>query len=236
MIFSQDRRRCKATATSSKDDRISGHGNTKRGPIQKFELSLNAALEPCDREILAEFKCFWTEVDSLWQQHQAAPAFEGYVSADYLSVFYSLAQLRNRVSTVLEWGSGLGVVSIMASRMGFEAFGIEAEAGLVEYALGFAEKYGPETQFAHGSFIPDEFVWNPNSGEQLNRTVIDLPAAYDQFELELQDFDLIYAYPWPEEHQFYHSILRQFGRPGALLLTYDGREGLELCQVDQRCE
>ncbi len=63
-------------------------------------------------------------------------AFEGYVSADYLSVFHSLAQLRNRVSTVLEWGSGLGVVSIMASRMGFEAFGIEAEAVLVEYALG----------------------------------------------------------------------------------------------------
>lgn len=200
----------------------------------KFELSPDVDVRAGDKELLAEFGYLWSEVDEIWERQQNTLPFEGYVSANYLSVYQSLTQLRGKVSTVLEWGSGLGVVSIMASRMGFEAYGIEAESNLIEYAEGFAERYGPATRFAHGSFIPDEFVWNPGDGEELNRTIIDIPAAYDQFDLELQDFDLVYAYPWPEEHQLYQNILRDYGRQDVLLLTYDGREGIGLCRFDHR--
>jgi hypothetical protein len=132
------------------------------------------------------------------------------------------------VLSVLEWGSGLGIVTIMASRMGFEAYGIEAEPCLVTHAENLARTYGPNAQFAQGSFIPDDFAWNPADGGDVDRTVIDVASAYDKLDMELKDFDLVYAYPWPDEHTLYHNIMREFGRKGAMLLTYDAREGMEL--------
>jgi hypothetical protein len=184
----------------------------------------------CDpnRTLLAEFGSLWAEADDLWERHHDTPAFHGYVSADYLAVYESLARLKGRVSTVLEWGSGLGVVTIMASRMGFEAYGIEAEPALVEYSEGFAQAYGPNARFAQGSFIPDDFERNPADGDDVCRTIIDAASVYDELEMELQDFDLVYAYPWPDEHTLYHNIMRKCGRRESLFLSYDAREGIEL--------
>ncbi len=184
-----------------------------------------------DEGLLKEFSILWSQIDQVWEQNQHHPAFHGYVSADYRLVFESLAKLQGQVESIVEWGSGLGAVTIMASQMGFDAFGIEAEPELVEYAEQFAKTYGPNARFAEGSFIPDEFDWHPSNGDDVNRTVIDLPAAYEQFGMELSDFDLIYAFPWPDEHQLFHSIARHHGRSGALLLTHDGREGMELVRL-----
>lgn len=181
-----------------------------------------------DTSLLAEFRHLWAEADNLWVRHRDSPAFHGYVSADYLTVYKSLAGLRGRVSTVLEWGSGLGVVTIMASHMGFEAFGIEAEPGLVWYSESLARSYGSNAQFAQGSFIPDDFEWKPADGDDVCRTVIDVASAYDALDMELRDFDLIYAYPWPDEHTLYRNIMRECGRKESLLLTYDVHEGMEL--------
>ena len=138
------------------------------------------------------------------------------------------------MESVLEWGSGLGVVTIMASQMGFEAYGIEAEQELVTLSQGLAKKHGPAAQFATGSFIPDEFEWILSEGDEAERTFVDIPAAYDKLDMELKDFDLIYAYPWPEEHRLYRNIVRNLGRSDVLLLTYDGREGIELIRFDDR--
>ncbi len=202
-------------------------------------MSQNRNAEPdsssdADEMLLAEFGGLWREALDIWERHQHAPAFHGYVSADYLAVYTSLARLRGRASTVLEWGSGLGIVAIMASRMGFEAYGIEAEPALVEYSETLAKSYGPTARFAQGSFIPDGFEWNPAAGDEVNRTVIDVPSAYDELDMELRDFDLVYAYPWPDEHTLYHNIMRQFARRDALLLSYDVREGMQLVSFRAR--
>jgi hypothetical protein len=181
--------------------------------------------------LLAEFRSLWAKADALWDQRNNHPAFAGYVSADYEAVYQSLANLRGQVFTVLEWGSGLGVVTIMASRMGFEAYGIESELELVEYSEEFARAYAPEARFAQGSFVPDEFQWDPAS-DTVFRTIIDSPSAYDAFDMELRDFDLIYAYPWPQEITLYHSILRKLGRHDSLFLYYDAREGIDLVRVE----
>ncbi len=195
-----------------------------------MNTEFNSSCDP-DKALLAEFVRLWAEAEDLWDRHQDAPAFHGYVSADYRAVYESLARLQGRVLTVLEWGSGLGIVTIMASRMGFDAYGIEAEASLVAYAEDLAEAYGAQARFAQGSFIPDEFDWNPAEGGTVNRTVIDAPSAYAELDMELRDFDLIYAYPWPDEHALYHNILREFGRRGAMFLSYDACEGIELVRL-----
>ncbi len=176
-------------------------------------------------------RCLWQQADDLWEAEQKRDAFHSYASANYDMVFDSLVQLRGKATTFLEWGSGLGMVSIMASQLGFEAYGIEAESQLVEHAQGFADQVEANAQFAIGSFIPDEFEWNPSAGDESIRTVIDAPAAYDQFDMNLLDFDLIYAYPWPTEHVLYHNILKQFAKPGTFFLSYDAREGIDLQRV-----
>ena len=186
------------------------------------------------RRCSAEFTNLWAYADELWERNQARHAFRSYASADYSAVYHALAQLQNQVTSVLEWGSGLGIVTIMASRMGFDAYGIEAEPELVEHARNFAKTYGPEARFASGSFIPDEYVWNPAAGDESLKTEIDVASAYDKFDLELRDFDLIYAYPWPDEHTLYHNILRQFGGDHAMLLSYDAREGMGLVRFNNR--
>lgn len=181
-----------------------------------------------DEELLSEFGDLWDEAEELWDLDQDALAFERYVSADFLDVARSLVKLRGQALVFLEWGSGLGVTTIMASRLGFEAYGIEADGTLVEHSERLAEAYGPNARFAQGSFIPDEFEWRPSDDDEVNRTVIDIPAGYAELDMELRDFDLIYAYPWPNEHTLYHSIIRQFARPDVLFLSYDAREGTEV--------
>lgn len=168
----------------------------------------------------------WAEADQIWDRHQGDAGFGCYVSADYQAVYDSLLNIEGRV-TFLEWGSGLGVATIMASRMGFDAYGIEAESVLIEHSHALAEQYGPNAQFAQGSFIPDEFEWDPAAGEEVAVTFIDQPSAYGELDMELRDFDLVYAYPWPTEISLYGSIVRQFGRTGAMLLCYNAREGMQ---------
>ncbi len=181
-----------------------------------------------DESLIAELQELYDETLAIWEESESDPSFHGYVCADYPAVYAELKKLQGRISTVVEWGSGLGVVTIMASKLGFEAYGIESEMELVEHSELLAEKYDADCQFAHGSFIPDDFRWNPGDGEEVNRTVIDLPSGYDELDMELRDFDLVYAYPWPDEHALFHSIVRQFGNSSSLFLSYDAREGIDL--------
>jgi hypothetical protein len=183
-----------------------------------------------DNILLIEFGELWAEAESLWNLHQDTPPFHGYVSADYMAVYESLSRLRGSVISVLEWGSGLGVVTIMASRMGFEAYGIESEASLVSHSESLAISYGSKARFAQGSFIPNEFVCDPSKGSEVVRTDTNTASAYDEFDLQLNHFDLVYAYPWPKEQTLYRNIMQDCGRKDAMLLTYDIRAGVNLVQ------
>ena len=149
-----------------------------------------------------------------------------------MEVYHALVELRDQVDTVLEWGSGLGVVTIMASRLGFQAYGIEVEPQLVERAQELAERYGPDAQFAVGSFIPDDYQWGFELPGNPSRTETDARAAYDELDMQPHDFDLVYAYPWPDEHGLYLDILRNHAAESALYLSYDAREGISLSQID----
>jgi len=173
------------------------------------------------------FETLWAAAAAIWEENQNEPAFVGYVSADYLAVYHSLKKYQGFPLTFLEWGSGLGVVTIMADRMGFEAFGIEIEPELVEYATILADQSESNAKFACGSFIPSEYEESAIDGEEFNRTICDAADAYDEFDRELRDFDLVYAYPWPDEHLVFRSIMKRCGARGAVLICYDAREGIK---------
>jgi hypothetical protein len=184
-----------------------------------------------ERSLLDDLNDLFQVADDIWERKNGEAAFHGYVSADYLSLYETLRQHQGKATTFLEWGSGLGVATIMASRMGFDAYGIEAEEGLVEISHQLAAQYGPDAKFAVGSFIPDEFEWEPSGDEDIDRTEVDAAAAYYLIDMEIRDFDLVYAYPWPDEHGLFKSIFRQFSQPGATFITYDSREGIQTSEA-----
>lgn len=187
-----------------------------------------------DSALQQEFELLWADAEELWCKYQETPAFRGYVSADYPAIFQVLCKLRGRAITFLEWGSGLGVVAIMASRMGFEACGIENEPILVEHARNLAEKYGAEARFGLGTFIPDDFDWNPANGDQTDGTTLGDQSGYEELDMELSDFDVVYAYPWPDELTLFKNIIRACGAQQSLFLSYDAREGTALVKIRRK--
>jgi hypothetical protein len=183
--------------------------------------------------LLRKMRTLWRQADKIWDECRNRLEFGSYVSADYLDVFVELEQFADQATTFLEWGSGLGVVTIMASRLGFEAYGIEVEPLLVKRAQDLALRFGPDAQFAEGSFIPDQYQWDYQLVGGAVRTETDSRDAYDQFDLQLPDFDLVYAYPWPEEFGLFLDIMRQCGGENALFLSYDTREGVTLTRLSE---
>jgi SAM-dependent methyltransferase len=162
----------------------------------------------------------------------AQPTLAAFVPSDFEQVYHALVAIRSlRLATgrrFLEWGSGLGVVTCLAEWVGFDAAGIEIESRLVEMAEKLAADHGVAAQFVCGSFLPagaeprldhlSDVAWLTTEGSD----------GYEELELEPDDFDLIFAYPWPGEEQVLFDLFADYAAVGALLLTYHGQDGLRL--------
>ena len=128
----------------------------------------------------------------------------------------------------VEWGSGAGVVACLAGMLGWDSVGIEIEEDLVDLAEGLAEDHGAEVEFVRGSFVPEGCHAELAEQRDINWLRTDGVDAYDWLGLDPDDFDLVFAYPWPGEEQLLFDIFAECGAVGALLLTYHGQEGLKL--------
>jgi SAM-dependent methyltransferase len=192
------------------------------------ELTLPTAPIPTEvADLIADAK---ERIDELEDKSRAAmPAF---VPSDFELSYHALVAIHSaNLATgrrFLEWGSGIGVVACLAAQLGFDAIGIEIESRLVEIADDLAAAHSIDAEFLCGSFVPhgtevtvgtaDDFAWLSTTG----------PVAYDDLDLEPNDFDLIFAYPWPGEEQIIFDLFANHAATGALLLTYHGIEGVRL--------
>lgn len=157
----------------------------------------------------------------------------GFVPSDFPSVYSILRSITESRSAsgplFCEWGSGFGVVSCLASMLEFDAYGIEIEEDLVEAATRLAEDFDFHVEFTPGNFIPQavemisdrystEFVWLASGGED----------AHERIGLDPSDFDVIFAYPWPNEEDVIFDLFEAQASFGALLVTYHGIEGIRV--------
>lgn len=127
-----------------------------------------------------------------------------------------------------EWGCGFAAVAGLAALAGFDAVGIEFERDLVEEARRLTSDFGLNVAVAHGNFIPQE-------AEALVECVGDFtflreggPDGHDLLRRDPDDFDLVFAYPWPGEEESIFRVFDHIAAPEALLLTFHGREGLRV--------
>ena len=146
--------------------------------------------------------------------------FHPFVAADYERVLRALVPLCAPGVSFVEWGSATGVITIMASLLGCDAFGIELDPALVRVARNLAAKFESRATFAEGSFLPTGYRWRPTTGDGRLGTIGDGPSAYPIMGRALDDFDLVYAYPWGGEEPMMLDLMRVYGGQGARLLMH----------------
>jgi len=127
-----------------------------------------------------------------------------------------------------DWGSGLGTIPALAGLLGFESHGIEIAPRLVEASRDFLASRGIEGRIHPGSFVPDDYAEPRGLGDPDFEGMRTGTAAYEAMGLDPEDFDLVFAFPWPGTEAITLDVFRRYAATGALLLTYHGLEGLRL--------
>ena len=167
-----------------------------------------------------------------FQRRMVDEAVVAFVQSDLHTVHRALAWIQRSAlltgSSMLEWGSGVGAVALLGARMGFDASGIEVEPSLVDDALELAEIHGIDATFVCGSFLPEDAGFDPQDLGEFAWLDTSTASAYDELELEIDDFDLVFAYPWPGEEEVVATLFDLYAARGACLLTNHGLEGLRL--------
>jgi hypothetical protein len=161
--------------------------------------------------------------------------FHPFVPADYDSVLQTLVALRAPGLRFLEWGSATGVIAIMADLLGYEAYGIELDPNLVRTARELAERHGSGARFAAGSFLPTGYRWKPGVGDGDSRlgTIGEGDSGYLQLHHPLDDFDLVYGFPWDGEEPMMRDLMRRYGARGARLLLNGVSPGVRVFRDDR---
>ncbi len=180
------------------------------------EMLLGEAARRIDEFIEQQGRCF----------------ISSFVASDYRGASACLAWINEHRlaagNAFCEWGSGFGVVAMLAALHGFDACGIEVEPRLVAQGEQLAADLAIPVQFSCGSAIPElgrKFFRHLEGIEQIDT---DAPEGYDALGLALDDFDLVYVYPWPGEERCWEQLFDRHAAHGALLLTYHGRDRFQL--------
>ncbi len=162
-------------------------------------------------------------------RQQPIPAF---VPSDFIAAYWVLAAIQEQSLAVgslfCEWGSGFGVVTCLAALLEYEAYGIEIERSLIAEAESLAVDFDIAAEFAVGSFVPadaDDIAVTPGEVAWLATEGAD---AYESLQIDLDDFDIIYAYPWPDEDDILGDVFNSFAAEGALLVTYNGLDDVRV--------
>lgn len=158
----------------------------------------------------------------------------GFVPSDFEPVYQALDAIveENLASgdVFCEWGSGFGVVAMMAQLLEFQTYGIEIEDSLVVGARQLADEFDLPVDFVTGSFVPaggERIVDELCSGTDSWLTGI-ADDAYEELGLSPNDFDVVYAFPWPGEENVIAGLFDEFCAVGSLLLTFDHLEGVRV--------
>ena len=196
--------------------------------IELPDLRVNAPLTPEVESLLNEAD---RRIDD-FLHHWRGPIIENFVASDYRTVNTVLTWIvEHQLSAghmFCEWGSGFGVATMLAALNEFTAFGIEVENELVDRARALADDLEIPVEFAQGSFIPPGGHRLIQYQEDVAHIETDTPSGYAEFDLEIADFDLFFAFPWPGENRFWDNLFHHYASEGALLLTYHGIEELRL--------
>jgi len=190
------------------------------------------AIEPVRTPLPAATSTFLASAQARLDAWFARPEHKsgiGFIPSDHELVWRTLAAVRRDhpdARHLLEWGSGFGVIVGLGALLGFDAAGIEVDGRLAAASRELLAEHRLRATIAAGSFVPDGLPVRDRFCDAETRTVLDAPAAYDELRADLDDFDVVFAYPWPTEEELYCDLFARGANHGALLLTFSRAEGM----------
>jgi len=186
----------------------------------------DVALPKSTTALPREVREFLSEADDRIDEFQRETRVPAFVPSDYEGAYSVLKALIAspflRGNRFCEWGSGFGVVACLAANLGFDAYGIEIDNELVEAARRLAEDYHFEVEFAQGSFVPRGGDAQVHAAGSYSWFTTESDYVYSDIGHKPDDFDLVFAYPWPDEEVVTAELFDHFAGTGALLATYTG--------------
>ena len=175
-------------------------------------------------------------IDAFLETTSRSPMLS-FVPSDFRDTYRGLAWLWEQHLTAgrtfCEWGSGFGLVAMEAAMIGFHACGIEVEPVLVDEAEALAQDFEIPVEFVTGSFVPDGSLETPGAMEELDWLDYTAPPAYESLGYDVDDFDVVFAYPWPGEQHVVYDLFEEHASAGSLVLTFHGVDGLLLHRLDR---
>jgi len=130
---------------------------------------------------------------------QFVPA-EGRISWDLLSSVLEQTSPDHK-PVFCEWGSGVGLVTLLASLMELPATGIEIEEELIDLAQDFSRQYAIPATFINASIFPQDNA---------------VPV------IDYKEIELFFVYPWPNQIVKMIDLFKRVAASGAILVCYHG--------------
>jgi hypothetical protein len=193
-------------------------------PLAKVILESGNAAVPGD------VRRFLREAERRIEAFQHDSRVPGFVPCDFQCAYGFLNALSALDAApgklFCEWGSGFGVVACLAAMLGYDAVGIEINRDLVDAARLLADDFGVPVEFVHGSFIPPGETIDAAGGFSW----LETEESTADMELGPDDFDVIFAYPWPDEEASTEALFERCAATGALLASYHGGADFRLCR------
>ena len=175
---------------------------------------------------------FLREADRRTEQICRDSHLPAFVPSDFAGFYAALRALE--ASGLLhgrwfcEWGSGLGVSACLAAMLEFDAWGIEIEGELVDAARLLAADFDLPVEFVRGSFIPPGSDALATEADDCAWLTAVAGGGLEEIGMGPEEFDVIFAYPWPDEERLIAKLFDRHGRAGAVLMTYHEVGGLRL--------
>lgn len=170
-------------------------------------------------------------IERYWDHFKHKPLPQ-YVECDFDLVSLALKQCVDRElidgRLFVEWGCGFAVVTGVAALLGLDAVGVEAEEFLCQEARHLFATQSIQAEVWQGNFLPDGARNLAEEEEPLVSLTHSIPSAYGLHDLSLEDFAIVFAYPWPGEEHFLRLVFERYARRDALLLMFRGPYQMEL--------
>ncbi|MBM3908575.1 MAG: hypothetical protein FJ363_10945 [Gemmatimonadetes bacterium] len=153
--------------------------------------------------------------------------WHSFIASDYEQVQAALVAHRAPGLRFLELGSASGIITIMADLLGYEAAGIELDLSLVATSREMAGRFGSKARFVCGSFFPAGYVFRGAGGDLRTGTFGEGVSGYMELGRSLDDFDVVFGYPWGGEEPVLLDLMRQYGSADGLLLMHGVHHGVQ---------
>ena len=123
----------------------------------------------------------------------------------------------------------------MATSLGFRAAGIEISSVLAAESREALATHGLDVEIAVGSFLPEDYEIPPALDAADSQTIQEGADGYGgTLGRDIDEFDVVFAYPWPGMDEVFCHLFDNYAAPGACLVTYHGLDGCRVQIVTMR--